>query len=116
METTESMTPGTKDGRRALGRTLDQASAGAHEAIDKASDAARPAVDRLASGAHQAVDKLASAAGQAAETLSVRGEQLKNAQTQAMEQTRLYVRENPMTALGIAVAVGFVLSKFLSAR
>jgi ElaB/YqjD/DUF883 family membrane-anchored ribosome-binding protein len=116
METTESITPGTKDGRRALGRTLDQASAGAHDAIDKASDAARPVVDRLASGAHQAVDKFASAAGQAAETLSARGEQLKNAQAQAMEQARIYVRENPVTALGIAVAAGFLLSRLLRFR
>ena len=116
METTGSITVGTKDGRRAPGRTLDEASAGAHDAIDKASDAARPVVDRLASGAHQAVDKLASAAGQAAETLSVRGEQLKNAQAQAMEQARIYVRENPVTALGIAVATGFLLSRLLRFR
>ena len=115
MEATGIVTPSFDDGSRPAA-TIDQARAGAHDAIDKASDAARPVVDRLASGAHQAVDKFASAAGQAAETLSVRGEQLKNVQAQAMEQTRLYVRENPVTALGIALAVGFVLSKLLSSR
>ena len=116
METTGSITSSTKDGRRALGRSLDQASEGAHDAIDKASEAARPVVDRLASGAHQAVDKLASAAGQAAETLSVRGEQLKNAQAHAVEQARIYVREHPVTALGIGVAAGFLLSRLLRFR
>jgi hypothetical protein len=115
METTEIVTPSFNEDNRPVG-TIDKARAGAHGAIDKASDAARPAVDRLASGAHQAVDKFASAAGQAAETLSARGEQLKNAQAQAMEQTRIYVRENPVTAIGIALAVGFVLSKLLSSR
>jgi len=116
MEATEIVTPSFNDGSRTLGRTVDKASSGAHDAIDKVTDAARPMVDRFASGARQAVEKIASAAGQAAETLSVRGEQLKNAQAQAMEQTRLYVRENPVTAVGIALAVGFVLSKLLSSR
>lgn len=116
METTGNIASSTKDGRRALGRTLDQASEGAHDAIDKVSDAARPVVDRLASGAHQAVDKIASAAGQAVETLSVRGEQLKNAQAKALEQARGYVRDRPVTALGIAVAAGFLLSRLLRFR
>ena len=113
MEPTGIVTPSLNDGSRPLGRSVDKASAGAHDAIDRVSDAARPMVDRLASGAHQAVDKLASAAGQAAETLGVKGEQLKNAQAQALEQARLYVREHPVASLGIAVAAGFVLSRVL---
>ena len=115
METTGIVTPNLTDGSGAA-RTVDQARTGAHDAIDRATDAARPMVDRVASGAHKAVDKFASAAGQAAEVIGARGEQLKNAQAQAMEQTRLYVRENPMTSLGIALAVGFILSKLLNSR
>lgn len=113
MEPTGIVTPSFNEGSRPLARTVDQASAGAHNAIDKVSDAARPMVDRLASGAHQAVDKIASAAGQAAETIGVKGEQLKNAQAQALEQARVYVREHPVAALGIAVAAGFVLSRLM---
>jgi len=116
MEATEIVTPSFNDGSRTLGRTVDKASSGAHDAIDKVSDAARPMVDRIASGAHQAVDKIASAAGQAAETLGVKGGQLKNAQAQAMEQARIYVRDNPLAALGIALAAGYLLSRLLSVR
>jgi ElaB/YqjD/DUF883 family membrane-anchored ribosome-binding protein len=116
METTGLVTPSLNDGSRTLVRTVDQASTGAHDVINKVSDAARPAVDRIASGAHQAVDKVASAAGQAAETLGVKGEQLKNAQVQAMEQARSYVRDHPVTSLGIAVAAGFLLSRLLRSR
>jgi len=116
MESSGIVTPGFKDGSRSLGRTLDNASSGAHDAIDKVSDAAGPMVDRIASGAHQAVDKIAGAAGQAAETLSVKGGQLKNAQAQAMEQARIYVRGHPLAALGIAVAAGYLLSRLLRLR
>ena len=116
METTGKFTPNPNDGSRNLGRTVDQASTGAHDVIDKVSNAARPAVDRFASGAHQAVDKIASAASQAAETLGVKGEQLKNAQAKAMEQCRGYVRDNPVASLGIAIAAGFLLSRLLRSR
>ena len=116
MEAAGTVTQRANDDRRTLARTVDQASTGAHDVIDKVSDAARPAVDRIASGAHQAVDKIASAAGQAAETLGVKGEQLKNAQVRAMEQCRGYIRDNPVTTLGIAIAAGFLLSRLLRSR
>jgi ElaB/YqjD/DUF883 family membrane-anchored ribosome-binding protein len=114
MEAAGNITPSPNDGSRTLARTVDQASTGAHDVIDKVSDAARPAVDRIASGAHRAVDKIANAAGQAAETLSVKGEQLKNAKVRVMEQGRGYVRDHPVTSLGIAIAAGFLLSRLLS--
>ncbi len=116
MEAAGKLTPSPNDSSRTLVRTVDQASTRAHDVIDKVSDASRPAVDRIASGAHQAVDKFASAAGQAADALGVKGEQLKNAQVRAMEQCRGYVRDNPVTAMGIAIAAGFVLSRLLSSR
>jgi ElaB/YqjD/DUF883 family membrane-anchored ribosome-binding protein len=115
METSGKMT-GSGDPSGTVARTVDQATTGAHKAIDKASDAARPAVDRLASGAHQTVDKIAGAATQAAETLDLKSEQLKDAQTRLTENCREYVRDNPLTSLGIAVAAGFLLSRLLGSR
>ena len=97
-------------------RTVNDASATAHSAIDKMSDAARPAVERLATGAHQAVDKIAGAASTAADSLAVKGEQLMDAHARMTEECRVYVRANPMAAVGIAVAAGFVLSRLFSAR
>ncbi len=95
---------------------VENATSGAHHAIDKASEAARPAVDRVAAGAHNVVDKLAGAAASAADTMGVKGEQLKAAQARATEASRDYVRENPLTSIGIAVAVGFLLSRLVSSR
>jgi ElaB/YqjD/DUF883 family membrane-anchored ribosome-binding protein len=114
MEAAGIATSSPNDGSRALARTVDQASTGVHDVIDKVSDAARPAVDRIALGAHKAVDKIAGAATQAAETVGVKREQLKNAQVRAMEQCRGYVRDHPVTSLGIAVAAGFFLSRLWS--
>ena len=73
-------------------------------------------IDNASKSAHEAVDKIASATNQAAETLSEKGEQLKNAEQQLMENYRGYVRDNPITSLGIAVAAGFLLSRLLSGR
>ena len=115
METT-GITPSYDDGNGSVARKIDQASTGAHDAIDKASGSARPTVNRVAVGAHQAVDKIASAATQMADTLGVKGEQLKDIQVRVLEQCRTYVRANPATSLGIAVAAGYLLSRLLSSR
>ena len=73
-------------------------------------------IDKASKSAHEAVDKVASATNQAAETLSEKGEQLKNAEQQLVENCRGYIRDNPVTSLGIAVAAGFLLSRLLSGR
>jgi len=72
--------------------------------------------DKVSHSAHEAYDKIADATSQAAEALGEKGEQLKNAEQQIMEDCRVYVRENPITSMGIAVAAGFLLSRVLSGR
>lgn len=73
-------------------------------------------IDKVKSGAHEAVDKAANAANQAADALGKKGEQLKNAEQQLVENCRGYIHENPVASLGIAVGVGFLLSRLLSGR
>jgi ElaB/YqjD/DUF883 family membrane-anchored ribosome-binding protein len=108
--------PTSSGGNGTVARTVSDASTTAHGAIDKVSNAARPAVDRLATGAHQAVDKIADAAGTAAESLVVRTEQLKNAHSRMTDECRVYVRANPLAAVGVALAAGFVLSRLFRSR
>jgi ElaB/YqjD/DUF883 family membrane-anchored ribosome-binding protein len=66
-------------------------------------------IDKAANSANEAIDK-------ATEALGKKGEQLKNAEQQIMEDCRVYVRDNPITSMGIAVAAGFLLSRVLSGR
>jgi ElaB/YqjD/DUF883 family membrane-anchored ribosome-binding protein len=73
-------------------------------------------IDNAAKSAHEAVDKIASATNQASEALSEKGNQLKNTEQQLIENCRGYVRDNPITSLGIAAAAGFLLSRVLSGR
>ena len=73
-------------------------------------------IKKAAESAHETVDKIASATNHAADALGEKGVQLKNCEQQLVENCRSYVHENPLTALGIAAAAGFVLSRLLSSR
>ena len=72
--------------------------------------------DQAAHSAHDAVDKIVGAANQAADAIGEKGAQLKQAEKQMLDNCRGYVRDNPATSLGIAVAAGFLLSRLLSSR
>ena len=73
-------------------------------------------IEKAIHSAHEAVDKLSNATSQAAEALGEKGQELKNAEKRLMENCRTYVRDNPISSLGIAVAAGFLLSRLLSGR
>lgn len=73
-------------------------------------------VEKVSHSAHQVVDKIVSVTNQAAEALGDKGKQLQDAEQQALDNCRGYVRDNPLASLGIAVAAGFLLSRLLSGR
>lgn len=70
-------------------------------------------IDKVTHSAHEAVDKMANASYKTAEVLSEKGEQLKTAEEEMIENYRVYIRENPIRAVGIALAAGFLLSRLL---
>ncbi|MFL6717350.1 MAG: hypothetical protein ACJ8G3_13420 [Burkholderiaceae bacterium] len=92
---------------------VDEAKTTAHDTIDKAAEAARPTVEKLSSTAHVAVDKMSTAASQAAGMMTEKAGQMKDLQDQVIADTRVRVREKPMTALAIAAGAGFILSRLL---
>jgi len=69
--------------------------------------------DKVFDSAHDAYDKIADVTNQATEALGEKGEQLKKAEQKLMKNCRGYVSNNPVTSLGIAAAVGFLLSRLL---
>jgi ElaB/YqjD/DUF883 family membrane-anchored ribosome-binding protein len=80
------------------------------------SEKAHGGIDRLTSTAHDAVERASSAAAIAADQLGTKGRQLMAARDEWMDSTRIYVREHPVAALGVALAAGYLLSRILSSR
>ena len=116
METSDRVTPGFSEGGSRMASALEKVSTGAHNAIDRVSEAAHPAMDRLSSGAHHTVDKATSAATQTAAAINVKRDQMRYARMRTMDETRAYVRANPMTSVGIALGVGYLISQMLKLR
>jgi ElaB/YqjD/DUF883 family membrane-anchored ribosome-binding protein len=113
MENPKNAPSGAKDRQEAWDNTVDDASMQAHGTIDQASENVRPAVDRLASSAHRTVDKLSDKAHQARTMLTDKYGQIRGTQEKWTDDARLRVRENPMAAIGIALAAGFLLRRLL---
>ncbi len=96
--------------------TMNKAASGAHsvvnsiaEAADEMARKASAATGHAAAMVHRAVDKTAGAG----DWLAERGETLAAAPKQVFADTRNYVSANPLKALGIAAAVGFLLSHII---
>jgi len=99
-----------------LERGAEKATVAVHHTIDSAADATRPALDHMVANAHATVDRAGVAATHAAEALGIKGDQLNDSSQRIIERASVYVRENPVTSLGVAVAAGYVLSRLLSSR
>ncbi len=123
METTTSYgsnTPATSGMASSSDDMLTKASSSAHAAVDSMAGAAdqaarkaKPTIDHVAAMAHQAVDKAKDAAAPAADWLAEQGESLSATQKKLLADTAGYVSANPLKAVAIAVAAGFVISRLV---
>jgi len=102
--------------QHSLERSADKVTVAAHDAIDSAADATRPAFDNMVASAHETVDRAGAAASNAAGTLGVKGDQLNDSGARMIERAGVYVRENPVASIGMAVAAGYILSRLFSSR
>jgi ElaB/YqjD/DUF883 family membrane-anchored ribosome-binding protein len=79
-------------------------------------DRAHGGIDRLTSTAHEAVERATTAAASAADALGTKGRELLDTRDEWLDTARVYVREHPLAALGVALAAGYLLSRILSLR
>ncbi len=84
--------------------------------VERVAQTAHEAIDRVAAKAAPAVEKWRTSATGAADTLQSKADRFVEMEDHWIETTREYVRENPLTALGIAVVAGLVLSRLSSSR
>jgi ElaB/YqjD/DUF883 family membrane-anchored ribosome-binding protein len=86
----------------------------ARENAAQVGEKAHAGLDRLTQSAHSTIDRVTAAASSAADRLT--DGQLAHTAQEWRAQTTTYVREHPMTAIGIALAAGYVLSRLMSSR
>ena len=83
--------------------------AGAGEQI---AERAAAKLGRLSETAQQTMERLTQAAGR----LGERTHALWDAQGPAIDKARTYAREHPLVTIGVAVAIGLILSRLLTRR
>jgi ElaB/YqjD/DUF883 family membrane-anchored ribosome-binding protein len=71
---------------------------------------------RLSETAQQTMDRVTDAASQAANRLSERGQELWEMRGEAVDTARSYVRQHPIATIGIAIAIGLLISRLTSRR
>lgn len=116
MEKPPSFAAQNKDaGTNAVQRGVESAGAALHQGIDKLVDPARSTVESLSATAHQTVDSLANGAGQVAERFADETRKIGEAPGKALEYSKSRIQARPLEAVGIALALGFLVGR-LTAR
>ena len=87
--------------------SIEKGALAAHHAIDKAADTV---VNTLAAGAHRGVDKVAVAAAPAAGWLGEAAGRLERKRRELMNEQ---VRAKPLTYVGVALALGFLVGRVM---
>jgi ElaB/YqjD/DUF883 family membrane-anchored ribosome-binding protein len=91
-----------------------QGSSPSGSTAERLADQASAGLSRLSDTAQQTMGRVSDFAAQTAERWGEKGNELM--QSRAVEQARSYVREHPVAAIGIAIAVGLLISKLTSRR
>jgi len=96
-----------------VSRTVDKAAEGLHQSINSATEKTHPAIDRIAAGAHNATDRISEATSNAAEAINHKSDQLMDVEARVLASAREFIQEKPLSALGIALAAGYILNSWL---
>jgi ElaB/YqjD/DUF883 family membrane-anchored ribosome-binding protein len=83
---------------------------------ENVADKATESLGRLTETAQQAMERLSDVASQTANRLSEKGQELWDMRGEAADQARSYVREHPIATIGIAIAIGLLISRLTSRR
>jgi len=102
--------------------TISNVADKADAAIDKGAAAGHDVLDRVVKGAHQTIDRLAETAGPAvqrvqdgvhaaSDVISQRAQDARQMGDEWAESLRSTVRDNPLTAIVTALAVGVLIAR-----
>ena len=102
------------NGEGVVQRGVESAGDALHSGIDKVIDPARHAIDSMSTKAHETVDKLATSAGHTASRFADQTRRLTEAPAKAVDYSKSMILDRPLEAVGIALALGFVLGRLTS--
>ena len=88
-----------------------EAATRAHSALDTALDKAAPAVNRMVDKAHATIDRVAERAIPAAEAVQSAVNKTQETSTRMMEACATSVRAQPLVAVGVAAALGYLVGR-----
>ncbi|MDB5866920.1 MAG: hypothetical protein JWO70_4726 [Betaproteobacteria bacterium] len=91
-----------------------QGSTAGASTVEKLTEQATERLGRLSETAHETMGRVSDIASQTASRLRDRSQQLLD--HPAVGNARSYVREHPVAAIGIAIAVGLLISRLTSRR
>jgi ElaB/YqjD/DUF883 family membrane-anchored ribosome-binding protein len=100
-------------GSNAAAATAADLSARAHNSLDTAVDKVTPAVNRMVDKAHATIDRVAQAAVPAAEAVQTAVQKTTDQSARLMESATNSIRAQPLTAIGIAAAVGYLAGRLM---
>ena len=92
-------------------RGVDSAGAALHSSIDKMVDPALNTVDRVTTVAHDAVNRLASGATHVADRMAEQASRVTDASGRAVESSKSWIQDKPLEAVGMALALGFIIGR-----
>jgi len=95
----------------ALKRGVESAGSALHSSIDKVVDPTLDAVGRVGSVAHDAVNRLSSGATHVADRVSENATRVYEAPGHAVECSRSWIQDKPLEAVGMALALGFIIGR-----
>ncbi|MBH2009367.1 MAG: DUF883 family protein [Xanthomonadaceae bacterium] len=96
-------------------RSVESAGSALHNTIDRVAGPARNTVNRASTAAHETVDKLASGATHVADRFSEEAGRVAEAPRRALDCSKSWVQDKPLEAVGVALALGFIIGR-LTAR
>ncbi len=116
---TSSVSPATpapaaeavKDLANKADAAVDKGAAAGQEMLNKVVQSAHSAIDRMAESAAPAVQRLHDGVQHASDTLSQRAHDAKDMGEEWAESLRSTVRDNPLTAIATALAVGVLIAR-----
>ena len=100
--------PTTSDDPRSSSVRTGDANA---EWINRLAESAHQTIDRVAESAAPQVSRLQESLANAGDTMHQRADQMRELRDEWTESLRSTVRENPLTALGVALAVGVLIAR-----